>query len=90
MSLAPAEFWGMEWPDVGCGMQWPAFHVQVDRLSVLLELKLRPPVKPSCCLDRDLFSCEVVDRKTDKVAVLGFVPVFLGPVGLVGTMRSGS
>ena len=55
----------------------------VDRLSVLLELKLLPPVKPSRCLDRDLSSCEVVDWKTDEVAVLGFAPVSLGPVGLL-------
>ena len=62
MSLAPAEGWGMEWPDAGCGMQLAAFHVLVDRLSVLLEVKHRPPVKPSRCLD--LSSCEVVDWKT--------------------------
>ena len=44
-------------------------------------MKLRPPVKPSRFLDRNLSSW--VDWKTVEVAVLGFVPVFLGLVGLL-------
>ena len=56
----------MVWPVAGCGMQLAAFHVLVDRLSLLLEVKLRPPVNPSRCLDRDLSSW--ADWKTVEVS----------------------
>ena len=73
----------MVWPVTGCRMQLAAFQVLVDRLSVLLEVKLRPPVKPSRCLDRNLSSW--VDWKTVEVAVafLVIVPVCLGLTGLL-------
>ena len=67
MYLAQAKGWGMEWPEAGCGMQLAAFHVLVDRLSVLLLVKLRLPVKPSHCFYRDLSYW--VDWKTVEVSV---------------------